>query len=154
MTGAIAMPHVSSPACASFVVPRYYANWYAPRPESFREDAELAREVAGTSDPQDAAARQLYLELASGAESGWDYSSRWFADGANLSAIRTTQVGMGCVGAGGGLDFWTVAAWQHSQQLLRRPPTPGPGSPLPPISLFLHFQSRVQMQEEVSALLS
>lgn len=35
---------------------------------------------------------QLYTDLASGAESGWDYSSRWLADGENLTTIRTTKV--------------------------------------------------------------
>jgi alpha,alpha-trehalase len=71
---------------------RYYADWYAPRPESYREDAALAEEVAGTSDRANPRAAQLYLDLASGAESGWDYSSRWFADNQNLSTVRTTQI--------------------------------------------------------------
>jgi hypothetical protein len=72
---------------------RYYANWTAPRPESFREDAELARNVTGTDSPSNPQAAQLYLDLASGAESGWDYSSRWFADNKTQATIRTTQVG-------------------------------------------------------------
>lgn len=72
---------------------RYYADWTAPRPESYREDAELAMNVTGTSSPNDSpAAAVLYRELASGAESGWDYSSRWFADNKTLATIRTTQV--------------------------------------------------------------
>ena len=44
----------------------------------------------------DAAKEQLYTDLASGAESGWDFSSRWLADGTNLSTIRTTQVRCAC----------------------------------------------------------
>jgi neutral trehalase len=71
---------------------RYWADWTAPRPESYREDAELARNVTGTSSPDDDAAAALYRDLASGAESGWDYSSRWFADNKTLATIRTTQV--------------------------------------------------------------
>lgn len=38
-----------------------------------------------------AAAAQLWHDLASGAESGWDFSSRWFANGMNLTTIRTTH---------------------------------------------------------------
>jgi alpha,alpha-trehalase len=53
---------------------------------------ETAANATGTSDPADPAAAGLYRQLASGAESGWDYSSRWFGDGATLGSIRTTQV--------------------------------------------------------------
>ena len=53
-----------------------------------REDVEVARGL-----PSEEERRQLYTDLASAAESGWDFSSRWFADGKNLSTIRTTQVG-------------------------------------------------------------
>lgn len=92
--------------------PRYWANWTAPRPESYREDAELAANVTGSSsasspDGAAAAAAALYRELASGAESGWDYSSRWFGDGKTMATIRTTQVGATtvCVTALWRLDF-------------------------------------------------
>ena len=44
----------------------------APRPESYREDVHLAE--TQTEDNR----KRLYKELASGAESGWDYSTRWF----------------------------------------------------------------------------
>jgi alpha,alpha-trehalase len=71
---------------------RYWADWYQPRPESYREDAELAANVTSTSDPANPAAAQLYHDLATGAESGWDYSSRWFADNKTLATIRTTQI--------------------------------------------------------------
>ena len=37
------------------------------------------------------ATQQLFNDLASGAESGWDFSSRWFANGMNLSTVRTTH---------------------------------------------------------------
>eukprot|EP00983_Pelagomonas_calceolata_P111470 1159784-Pelagomonas_calceolata.AAC.8 len=37
-------------------------------------------------------ARQLWLDIASAAESGWDFSSRWLGDGFNLHTMRTTQV--------------------------------------------------------------
>eukprot|EP00879_Flechtneria_rotunda_P008702 GHRR01009116.1.p1 GENE.GHRR01009116.1~~GHRR01009116.1.p1 ORF type:complete len:560 (+),score=184.24 GHRR01009116.1:304-1983(+) len=71
---------------------RYWAEWYQPRPESYREDAAQARNITGTSSTNNTRAAQLYHELASGAESGWDYSSRWFADNKTISTIRTTQI--------------------------------------------------------------
>lgn len=80
-----------SPLLAQSII-RYWADWTAPRPESYREDADLAHNVTGTASPNNPAAAGLYRELASGAESGWDYSSRWFADNATLATIRTTQV--------------------------------------------------------------
>jgi alpha,alpha-trehalase len=65
---------------------RYHAEWNLPRPESYNEDVATADGLDG------AAKEQLYTDLASGAESGWDFSSRWLADGTNLSTIRTTQI--------------------------------------------------------------
>ena len=35
---------------------------------------------------------QLYCDIASAAESGWDFSSRWFADQHTLRTLRTTRV--------------------------------------------------------------
>ena len=55
-----------------------------PRDESWREDVEAAR---GRANPA-----QAYNDLRAGAESGWDYSSRWLADGRTLATIDTTRV--------------------------------------------------------------
>jgi alpha,alpha-trehalase len=54
---------------------RYFASWCGPRPESWREDVHTAQHVTG----RDSAARKarLWRELATAAESGWDFSSRW-----------------------------------------------------------------------------
>lgn len=62
-------------------------SWYnvktnSPRPESFREDTELFAQMADQSSVDLGAAR-LYRDLASAAESGWDFSSRWFPSGEN-----------------------------------------------------------------------
>lgn len=62
----------------TFTMSRYYADLEQPRPESYREDFELAESLG--SDNSTAAAA-LYRELASAAESGWDFSSRWMVQG-------------------------------------------------------------------------
>ena len=53
-----------------------------------REDFEVAKGF-----PSEEERRRLYIDLASAAESGWDFSSRWFEDGRSIGTIRTTQVG-------------------------------------------------------------
>ena len=65
---------------------RYWDDRDDPRDESYREDAELASATPGR-DP-----RHLYRDLRAAAESGWDFSSRWFADGRTLATIRTTRI--------------------------------------------------------------
>ena len=57
-----------------FKMVRYNCEDNGPRPESYAEDFELARQFTQT----DLERRDLYWELKTGAESGWDYSSRWF----------------------------------------------------------------------------
>lgn len=54
-------------------VPRYISQDEVdgPRPESYFEDFELASEL----NEEDRT--RLYTEMKSGAESGWDYSTRW-----------------------------------------------------------------------------
>jgi alpha,alpha-trehalase len=69
---------------------RYWDDRDVPRPESFMQD----RETAAASDRP---AAEVYRDLRAGAESGWDYSSRWLDDGMldngmNLHTIRTTAI--------------------------------------------------------------
>ncbi|KXZ44253.1 hypothetical protein GPECTOR_70g484 [Gonium pectorale] len=71
-----------------FMLSRYHAELYGPRPESYREDVHLVAR-AGLEGP---AAAQLYCDIASAAESGWDFSSRWFVGGDSLEHTRTTQI--------------------------------------------------------------
>ena len=66
---------------------RYAVDSSGPRPESFKEDAELAMR----RDPN-IPAPVFFSNLAAGAESGWDYSSRWFANGMNETTIDTMSV--------------------------------------------------------------
>lgn len=65
---------------------RYYAFWNKPRPESFTIDIEVAANVPEDLRPQ------LYLDIASAAESGWDFSSRWMEDPERLQTLRTTLI--------------------------------------------------------------
>jgi alpha,alpha-trehalase len=67
------------------VLNRYWDDRAAPRDESYRQDVETARR---TNRP----AEMVYRDLRAGAESGWDFSSRWFADGKDLRTIRTTAI--------------------------------------------------------------
>ncbi|GLC63410.1 hypothetical protein PLESTF_000033300 [Pleodorina starrii] len=75
-------------ATAVFTLSRYHAELYEPRPESFREDVALAA-AAGLSGQE---AATLYCDVASAAESGWDFSSRWYVGGDALQYTRTTQI--------------------------------------------------------------
>ena len=65
---------------------RYWDDAPIPRQESYIEDVELGEHL------NDLEQAQLYLDLRAACESGWDFSSRWFADGKNLSTICTTQI--------------------------------------------------------------
>ncbi|XP_073785696.1 trehalase isoform X3 [Danio rerio] len=57
------------------------------RPESYSDDVELAEGLSTEAQ------KQLWMDLTSGAESGWDFSSRWFIDdtGRNNGSLRDTQ---------------------------------------------------------------
>jgi alpha,alpha-trehalase len=64
---------------------RYWDDRPAPRDESYRQDIETAHQG-------NRPAAEVYEDLRAGAESGWDFSSRWLADGKDLSTIRTTAI--------------------------------------------------------------
>ncbi|WVZ57415.1 hypothetical protein U9M48_007802 [Paspalum notatum var. saurae] len=66
---------------------RYQARWNKPRPESATIDEELASKVNST-----AAKEKLYQEIASTAESGWDFSSRWMRNSTDMTTLTTTCI--------------------------------------------------------------
>ena len=70
---------------------RYNVNNTAPRPESYLTDYTTANVPADLNDTQKGA---LYAELASGAESGWDYTARWLSDPSSVGkqGLRTLNV--------------------------------------------------------------
>ncbi|KAF2898534.1 hypothetical protein ILUMI_07644 [Ignelater luminosus] len=75
-----------------YTLAHYDAESAGPRPESYREDLLTASYF---TDPQKQ--DQVYIDLKSGAESGWDFSTRWVFDenggnSANLSHIQTRRV--------------------------------------------------------------
>jgi alpha,alpha-trehalase len=67
------------------VLNRYWDQLAIPRDEAWRADTALA---ARAGRPK----AELYRDLRSAAESGWDFSSRWLADGRELAGIRTTAI--------------------------------------------------------------
>ncbi|GAA4774221.1 alpha,alpha-trehalase TreA [Stakelama sediminis] len=67
------------------ILNRYAGGTDTPRDESYREDVLTARH---SERPPGA----VYRDLRAGAESGWDFSSRWFADGRHLTTIDTMDV--------------------------------------------------------------
>lgn len=66
---------------------RYYDTANTPRPEAYKEDIHLAKEVESLAKKA-----QLYQDLRSAAESGWDFSSRWYAEDENFSSTNTTAI--------------------------------------------------------------
>ncbi|RXK60882.1 alpha,alpha-trehalase TreF [Lacibacter luteus] len=67
------------------VLNRYCDAYTTARPESYREDVELTHAATQPADT-------LYAHLRAGAESGWDYSCRWFSNINDFSTIHTTEI--------------------------------------------------------------
>jgi alpha,alpha-trehalase len=64
---------------------RYWDARATPRDEAYAEDVALAKR---TRRP----AAEVYRDIRAAAESGWDFSSRWFADGRRPETIETTAI--------------------------------------------------------------
>lgn len=67
------------------VLNRYWDDHPAPRPESYVEDVTLSK--LSSQEPT-----TLFRHIRAAAESGWDFSSRWFADGQTMATIHTTEI--------------------------------------------------------------
>jgi len=65
---------------------RYWDERDTPRDESYREDVLTAQSMP-QRNPQD-----LWRNLRAGGETGWDFSSRWFADGKSLATVEVTSI--------------------------------------------------------------
>ena len=68
-----------------FNMNRYWDSRETARQESFREDS-LTALISGRD------IQSMYRHLRAGAASGWDFSSRWFADGKTIKTIGTTEI--------------------------------------------------------------
>ena len=67
------------------ILNRYWDKNNTPRPESYKEDVELSHQSAQKPEI-------LYRHLRAAAESGWDFSSRWFSDPHSFASIHTTDI--------------------------------------------------------------
>ncbi len=67
------------------ILNRYWDDKKAPREESYFQDVQtgMVNNGQGTT---------IYTDLRAGAESGWDFSSRWFADTMHLKTIETVNI--------------------------------------------------------------
>jgi alpha,alpha-trehalase len=65
---------------------RYWDDRPDPRPESFREDYELAQTLP------EARREVFYRNVRASAESGWDFSSRWMRDPKDLRTLETIDL--------------------------------------------------------------
>lgn len=84
----VELPNPNNPQ-KPYALNSYHANTETPRSESFYQDALL---IAGTGI-QEEQKKKIFQHLASGAESGWDFSSRWFSGGpTNLTSIVTADI--------------------------------------------------------------
>ena len=68
------------------ILNRYFDQKSTPRPDIYNEDIDISRE-AKTRLPS-----EVYLDIRAGAESGWDFSSRWLRDGKHMHTIHTTDI--------------------------------------------------------------
>src|SRR5206468_9455078 len=68
------------------ILNRYWDDRPEPRPESFREDCQRGRTLP--VEQGDA----FYRNVRSTAESGWDFSSRWMRDPADVRTLETIEL--------------------------------------------------------------
>lgn len=77
----------------NYMLLRYLADrtGKGPRPESYYEDYTTARDL-----PNDDMREDFYAEMKSAAESGWDFSTRWFVTAedivGNLTDVHATRI--------------------------------------------------------------
>jgi alpha,alpha-trehalase len=67
------------------VLNRFWDDRDTPRDESYKQDTDL-QHLTGRP------AAQLYRDIRAGAESGWDFGSRWFSDGRTRETMDTTEI--------------------------------------------------------------
>jgi alpha,alpha-trehalase len=67
------------------ILNRYWDDAATPRPEGYKEDVETAEKSGRNKE-------EMYRSLRACAESGNDFSSRWFADKQNITTIEVVDI--------------------------------------------------------------
>lgn len=79
-----------------YILNRFVAHADEPRPESYREDFHDATVAFKNkhldSNEVNEKKAHLYNEIIAAAESGWDFTSRWFKDGHSMLTMDTSNV--------------------------------------------------------------
>ncbi|XP_043253468.1 trehalase-like isoform X1 [Colletes gigas] len=74
-----------------YTLARYYEESMGPRPESYKEDYLTSQNFRTNEEKEN-----YYAELKTAAESGWDFSSRWFilngTNKGNLTNLKTRYI--------------------------------------------------------------
>lgn len=101
----------------NYTLCQYRDNSSGPRPESYREDVETAQ-FFETEDRN-----RFYSELKSAAESGWDFSSRWFINDkgknqGNLTDIKIKSIVPVDLNA---IIYWNAKLLSKFFKILNRP---------------------------------
>lgn len=68
------------------ILNRYWDDLDIPRQEAYYEDQNISSKF------QEGKALKLNRDFRAAAASGWDFSSRWFADRKNITTIQTTNI--------------------------------------------------------------
>jgi len=67
------------------ILNRYWDELNTPRPEGYINDLKVYNKSDGKN-------KEIFRHIRAAAESGWDFSARWFADGQNIETICTCNV--------------------------------------------------------------
>lgn len=67
------------------ILNRYWDKLDTPRQEAYADDLETVKKSANNH-------QQIFRHIRAAAESGWDFSSRWFRNENDMSTIYTTEI--------------------------------------------------------------
>jgi len=67
------------------ILNRYFDESPTPRPESYSQDVHSSKMSAQLPE-------EFFTNIRAAAESGWDFSTRWFADHHNIATIESTNI--------------------------------------------------------------
>lgn len=83
----VVVPWGDANGTVSYQMYLYKADSNVPRPESFKEDMSQAESLQSEEEKA-----FLFKSIASAAESGWDFSSRWLRHPLQLPTIETVNI--------------------------------------------------------------